>query len=134
MSATREQVLSRIRQAIPPAAASSAKVDHAAIPREYQRTGTLDESARLTLFEDRLRDYGAGVYRCAESEIAATIAFALNARGKSELIVPPAVPQAWLPAEAFFRPSDALSYADLDQTLERFEKGRIHGRLQLGSR
>lgn len=116
LSVAREQVLSRIRQAIPPTAASSVKAGHAAIPREYQRAGTLGESARLTLFEDRLRDYGAGVYRCAESAIAATVALAMKARGKSELIVPPAVPQAWLPPEARFLPSNALSYADLDQT------------------
>src|SRR5690348_18351399 len=82
----RDEILARIQRSFAPAARSSAE-DHAAIPRDYIQTGTLDPEERLAIFEDRLRDYGAEVYRCASAQLPETIAIAMNAAGVSSLVI-----------------------------------------------
>lgn len=90
--------------------------EYEALPRPYRQSGDMDAAARLRLFEDRLHDYNAVVYRCEEAEIAATIAKALEARGKTGLMIPPkGLPQAWLPAGFTFARDEGMSYDDLDR-------------------
>ncbi|MGH9581777.1 MAG: hypothetical protein ACRD4O_02435 [Bryobacteraceae bacterium] len=91
----RDEILARIQRSFSPAARSSAE-DHAAIPRDYVQTGTLDPEARLDLFEDRLRDYGTEVYRCAPAQLPETIAIAMNAAGVSGLLIPEDIVPNWL--------------------------------------
>jgi L-lactate dehydrogenase complex protein LldG len=114
MSAAREQILARIRDA----KAGAKAVEYGAIPRHYRRSGTLDAEGRIALFIDRLHDYNAMVYRTTESGIAQTIAEALRARGKRRLAIPASLPEAWLPPEFEFVRDDiagaGLSYAELD--------------------
>ncbi len=97
-SAARAEVLRRIRGAVGPGAAPEA-VERAweRIARPYRQTDSADREAMLGLLEDRLRDYDAGVYRCAESEVAETIAGVLRERGKQLLAVPEGLPAGWLP-------------------------------------
>jgi L-lactate dehydrogenase complex protein LldG len=113
MSAAREEILARIRQA----KAGAQALEYGAIPRHYRRAGALDAEARIALFIDRLHDYNAMVYRTGESAIAQTIAEALHARGKRRLAIPASLPEAWLPPDFEFvrDPADGcLSYAELD--------------------
>ena len=63
MSAAREDTLAKVR-CTEGSAAVTRKDDYAAIRREYRQAGTLDREQRLRLFEERLRDYEANVYRC----------------------------------------------------------------------
>jgi L-lactate dehydrogenase complex protein LldG len=78
--------------------------------RTYQVIGVLSKSARLYLFIDRLVDYGAGVFRCAESEIAKTIA----ARAVGRMVVPSEIPAGWLPEELDSLFDDSLNYLELE--------------------
>lgn len=114
MSGAREQILARIRGSVRGGGQEAARAEHAAIPRDYRRAGALDEAGRLALLEDRLREYGAGVYRCDEADIAQTVAQVLQSRGKTEMLVPPSVPAAWLPEGFAFRAGAGLSHAELD--------------------
>ena len=94
--------------------AAKAKIPVAAAPREYRQTLALSPEARLELFTDRLRDYNATVYTCAESAIPQTIAKALESRGKQSLIIPPAFPTEQLPAGFRFILDEALDYQVID--------------------
>ena len=120
MTTTRETVLTRIQQAIPPANAATAQTGIAAIPRQYRQQGEIPQDQLLMLFEDRLRDYEAGVYRCSEPEIAETVAAVLATRGKNALVIPSGVPRSWLPRGVSVRIDElldhaALKHAELDQ-------------------
>ncbi|HUP04756.1 MAG TPA: LUD domain-containing protein [Bryobacteraceae bacterium] len=113
MSAAKDEILARIRRAVgsrPPGRAA----EYQAIPRRYRQAGSLDRAALLDLFEERLRAYGAGVYRALPADLPATIASAAGARGKSRLLVPAGVPAEWLPETLEFAPVESADYAALD--------------------
>jgi L-lactate dehydrogenase complex protein LldG len=113
MSTAREEIIARIRQALPDVSVPRAE-DHAAIRRQYEQVGQLDAAQKLALFEERLRDYDATVYRCAKDRISEAVAQAMAARGKKSMVVPADVPRAWLPKGPDFKPGDRLSYKELD--------------------
>jgi L-lactate dehydrogenase complex protein LldG len=128
----RDEILSRIQRSFPAEPRNSTD-DHAAIPRTYVQSPALDPEARLELFEERLRDYGTEVYRCAPAQLRETIAQAMNAAGITNLLVADNVAPEWLPsashdeesrqaapegnpaALSFLRDRD-LSYDDLDRS------------------
>src|SRR5690349_18671541 len=80
--------------------------------------GTLTPDARLDLFEERLRDYGTEVFRCAAAALPATIAAAMKSSGVSRLIASDSIPAEWLPSSgsATFVRDERLSYDDLDHS------------------
>lgn len=84
------------------------------IPRQYQRSGSLDPEVRLELFEERLREYDAAVYRTRAADVLQTIATILSDREKSRLVIPQGFPSTWLPPGFLFATGDELSALDLD--------------------
>jgi L-lactate dehydrogenase complex protein LldG len=96
-SAARTEILRRIRAAITPSQ-ESPEVSWQAIERSYLHAASHDHEALLELFEDRLRDYDAGVYRASAAEVPALIARILAERGKHALVIPEGLPVKWLPA------------------------------------
>ena len=119
MNSAKHEILARIERALAaggPRMPEDRARDYETLPRPYRQAGTLDQAARLSLFEDRLHDYNAVVYRCAEPQIAATIAQALTTRGKRGLVIPHGLSQAWLPAGFSFVPDENLSYDELDRS------------------
>src|SRR5665213_3103006 len=100
MSSAKREILQRVRQAIGEA---QAPVPHR---RTYRQTATVD----LDGFVEKLRDYNAGVYRCAAADVRATVAQAMSARGKSTLLIPPG-----LAADAQLVRDEGLSYEELDR-------------------
>jgi L-lactate dehydrogenase complex protein LldG len=111
----RDEILARIQRSLSPAPRSSAE-DHAAIPRDYVRVGTLDSEERLALFEDRLRDYGADVHRCGAAQLPETIAVAMRAAAVSSLVIADDIGPSWLPAGFSFVRDEGLSYEKLDRS------------------
>ncbi len=95
-SAARTEVLRRIRAAISPSD-ESPEISWQAIERSYRQAASHDREALLELFEDRLRDYDAGVYRASAAEVPALIARILAERGKHTLVIPEGLPVEWLP-------------------------------------
>ena len=95
-SAARSEILRRIRAAVAPTS-EAPEISWQAIERGYRFAATQDQETLLELFEDRLRDYDAGVYRCSADEVPAVIARILAERGKHTLAIPEGLPVEWLP-------------------------------------
>lgn len=95
----REEILGRIRRALPGEAVTAAE-SYAAITREYRRSGHLDRKSCVGLFLDRLVDYDAKVVEVnGEWEIPAAIARVLKQAGEERLLVTSALPRAWCPSD-----------------------------------
>jgi L-lactate dehydrogenase complex protein LldG len=96
MSTAKEEILARVRAAIPKAAEISQS--YAAVPRSYARGGKLGREACLHLLKDRLLDYDAEILEVeSEAEIAGAVRSALEHAGKGRVLVAEAFPKAWLP-------------------------------------
>jgi L-lactate dehydrogenase complex protein LldG len=76
--------------------------EYASIQRTYRRYRAMDRNELLEFFEDRLREYDAGVYRTAPDAIAFTISEILTKRGKHSLAIPTGIPTSWLPQDFLF--------------------------------
>lgn len=116
MSSAKEEILAQIRRSLG-TAAKDRGAEYAAISRGYIQGGQLDARTRVALFQERLQDYGAGVYRSPEPEIAETVARALRAREKTSVLIPEDLPAEWLPPTPFeFSREHASSYELLDRS------------------
>jgi L-lactate dehydrogenase complex protein LldG len=130
MSDAKIEILEKIRRAVPPRPADRA-VEYAGIARRYRQSGTLDRAACLDLLEERLHDYGAGVYRASRADLPAAIDRAAAARNKARLLIPGALPSEWpvgrtsrsaffvmsewLPDSVEFLPAESATYDDMDR-------------------
>jgi L-lactate dehydrogenase complex protein LldG len=87
---SRERILERIRKArahaIPP---------EPSIQRLYDRTSTRSLHETLALFEERLRDYDAGVFPVRKNEIVQKIKEILTAANRRRLAIPAGLPAKW---------------------------------------
>jgi L-lactate dehydrogenase complex protein LldG len=116
MNEARQEILARIRRSL--GAVSSNRAQHYEdIARPYTQTGTLDAESKLALFEDRLRDYDAIVYRCSRATLKETIAEALKQRGKHQMLIPEGLGPEYLPTDSVeFVRDRGLSYEELDHS------------------
>jgi L-lactate dehydrogenase complex protein LldG len=113
-TSAREEILARIRTALPSEATNIA-ASYAAIPHLYNRAAHLDTHARLELLLDRLLDYDTEILQItAESEIPSAIAQALAHSDESIALIDPAFPADWLPAGPSFVPDHALTIPQLE--------------------
>jgi L-lactate dehydrogenase complex protein LldG len=115
MATAKQEILGRIRRAIAVTGAAR-ESEYAAITRGYRQNGSLDEEGRLELLADRLHDYEAGVYPCAEPDLRDTIAQVLSTRGKHRLIVARDLPREWMPDGFEFVVDKELSYQEIDRS------------------
>lgn len=114
MSGAKEEILARIRGALGGTTAPPTMREQVA--KEYRFQGTLSAAERIELFIDRLHDYDAVVHRAAPHEIPSAIARALQARGKSGLLVPLGIPNQWLPGGFLFQRDTGLTYDEIDKS------------------
>jgi L-lactate dehydrogenase complex protein LldG len=113
MSSAKEEILARIRAAVP--TATDGAESYAAIPRSYARHGGLDREACLHLLKDRLLDYDAGILEVeSEAEIAGAVRSALEHAGEHRVLVAEAFPKAWLPEGADVVVDTNLPIAEMD--------------------
>ncbi len=108
------EILARVRAAIGKPVGNMPPED-VPIARAYRQSGTLDTEARLAQFVSRLEDYNSGIYRCTPQELPETVADAMDARGKTNLVIPPEIPTAWLPVRHEFTRDINLSPEELDR-------------------
>jgi L-lactate dehydrogenase complex protein LldG len=113
----REEILGRIRSALGPDRAAPAEVR-----RDYRLTDDRPAEHLLDVLTDRLVDYQATVVRCAQSDVAASVAGALRTalgeHSPDAVVVAPGVPVHWRPdgaVEDDGRP--AVSLADYAATV-----------------
>ena len=102
-SASRQQILDRIRAATRTSSNGSAQFveDHAALPRNYVRSGKLTTEARIALMIERLREYDAEVVECSPDELPDVITAQLAASGKLVFVAPSGAPVDWLVTSAW---------------------------------
>lgn len=113
--AARDEILSRIRKST---AANEAQRERewGGIERSFRKTGTLSSQQRISLFSDRLHDYGAGVHESSPEQLRTVISQVLAERGKKTIIVPQAWPEDWMPIGVQVIREQELSYDALDQS------------------
>jgi len=104
VSQAKQQILSRVKDAI------GKREPAAPVTREYRQAAPVD----LEQFEERLRDYNAGVYRCAEADLPRTIGEAIDARNKRHFVIPPGLPESWLPPHGQFVRDTGFSHVEVD--------------------
>jgi L-lactate dehydrogenase complex protein LldG len=113
MSTAREEMLKRIKTAKGVSTATTAAASYAAIDRSYQVAAELSREAILNLFEERLRDYDANVYRIDAAYAAETVEGILRARRMERVLIPEGLPEQWQRG-AEFVVDRAFSSAELD--------------------
>lgn len=112
----RTEILTNIHSSRDAAQQKPRAEQYSELPRKYHRSGTLDPAARLDLFEQRLREYDAGVYQSTEANLPQKIAEVLASRKKARLVVPLGFPVPWLPSGFEFLVGNDLSAPELDQS------------------
>jgi L-lactate dehydrogenase complex protein LldG len=110
----RTEILARIRSANAKPKTMSAVDDWKALPRQYRQQSTRDLASCISLLEDRLRDYGAGVHRSARGQVSAGIAAILRQRNSRQVLVPAEIDRRWLPQQFAFVTDTDLSHGELD--------------------
>ena len=91
MSAARDEILARTREAIGATTATET------VARDYRTVGELDGPARMGLLRERLLDYRARVELSTEAELGNVVEEVT--RG-GRIGVPPGLPESWRPANA----------------------------------
>jgi L-lactate dehydrogenase complex protein LldG len=132
MMTAREEILNRIRTAKGTSLAATVATAYSGIERSYQSAAELSRSAILHLFEERLRDYDANVYRIPAPEAGATVAEILRSRNIHRVLVPEGLPVEWQQGAEFvidrgFTPAelDAFTSVMTTATLGIAETGTI---------
>lgn len=106
---SRERILERIRKA-----SVHASPRESSIPRSYDRISTRSLNDTLALFEERLRDYDAGVFPVSRNEIARKVAEILTAGNRSRLAIPAGLPKEWQAESIEWIPDHGLSFDALN--------------------
>lgn len=115
----RAKILASIRMALGEGGQHAViAAEYAAIERGYRRPEERTREALLEHFEDRLKEYDAGVYRAGlksgHAPIANVVAGILSSRGKSGLALPAGVPAEWLPDGYAFVDASGFDEHQLD--------------------
>jgi len=113
-NAPRTAILSRIDAALGPVHGNPAG-EWESLSRDYIRRDSLTGSAVVELFEHRIIDYGAHVFRTSPENIRATIEKILTDRAARRMLIPDGLPAEWLPAGPSFIVDADLSYEKLDK-------------------
>lgn len=110
----REEILGRIRGALPGVAADPAQ-SYARIAREYRSSEGLSPEACIEHFLDRLADYDTEILHAAdEADIAAAVAQAMQHACEHSLLVAKELPGTWIPQGLDVRCDDGLSMAQIE--------------------
>ena len=111
----RDEILRRIRTANGKRANEvAAEAGWKILERSYCRVGSLGREALIELFEDRLRDYDARVFRVAPGEVATAVGDLLAERKLQRIVVPVGLNEEWLPERFEFVVDEGLTAAELD--------------------
>ena len=111
----REAVLGKIRAALGPEVGQEAiGREWAGLERGYRQAAGVAREDVLLQFEDRLKDYDAGVYRAAAGEVAEVIARLLRERGMKRMAVAHGTPEEWRVPEVTFVEDAAGGLGEID--------------------
>ena len=114
LSTARDEIMQRIRSAKGTSTSESAAASYRTLQRDYQTRATLSRDEIIDLFEERLRDYDAHVYRVSAGDVGRQVEEVLHARSVNRVLVPEGLPPEWQQGAAFVV-DRAFSPSDLDQ-------------------
>ncbi len=114
MGDARGEILARIRSALRDVP-SGERADDVPVAREYRRRDQASAREVLDRFEERVRDYRAGISRCGPDEVADRVLAACREWGCKRVVVPPALPASWRPDGIDVLEDDGLSAEELDR-------------------
>lgn len=106
---SRDRILERIRKAN-----AQSIPREASIPRDYDRASTQGIHDTLALFEERLRDYDAGVFPIRREEVGRKAAEILAAANRRRIAVPTGLPSEWRGEGVEWIPDHELSFDELN--------------------
>lgn len=96
MSAAREEILRRVRRSTRDVPEAEHPED-VPVERGYRKTDDAPRAEIVEQFAERAAEYKAKVSRVSEADLPGAISEALKARGVKNLVVPPGLPEAWVP-------------------------------------
>jgi L-lactate dehydrogenase complex protein LldG len=96
VSAVREEILRRVRRSTRDVPETEHPED-VPVERGYLKTDDAPRAEIVERFAERTAEYKAKVSRVNEAELRGAIGQALKARGAEKLVVPPGLPEAWIP-------------------------------------
>ncbi len=114
MSASREEILARVRHATRNGA-KDVTASYAALERGYIRAGQLNPEERIALMIERLREYDAEVVECSPDHLPDTIASRLATSGRRSFVIPPALPASWLAPGFEWKVDRGLSTSEIEK-------------------
>ena len=107
----KEMMLARIRGAVAHAPEAPP------IPQDFRQQDQRERAAILEELVDRLIDYKARVTHVGEGELVQVLTSACQEYGVTRLVVPPDLPDNWLPLEVSVLKDDPpIALADLEQS------------------
>lgn len=113
MSTARDEILGRVRRALRDVPQRETPAD-VAVDRSYRTRDDAPREQMIDQFAERVAEYKAMVRRVQAAALPAAIADACAARGVQRLVVPPDLPDAWLPSRIEVLRDDGLSHPHLD--------------------
>ena len=107
MSDAKTEILGRIRGAL------GERRDVGEVARAYLHTADLSQTELLEAFAERVTEYRASVSRTTEAELAEKVLEVCRLRKARTLVIPPDLPETWLPQSVQFIRDSELSNAEL---------------------
>jgi L-lactate dehydrogenase complex protein LldG len=111
VSASREEVLERVRRALADVPAKESP-DDVPVPRAYLER---EPGPTTELFVERVREYGSVVRVVDTDELAAAVGSVLEEFGVTSVVVPSDLDAAWVPAQLEAVPDTGLAVRELDR-------------------
>ncbi len=96
MATARETILWRIRHATGDVPGEERPED-VRVEREYRTEGDATREEIVARFAERTAEYDAKVHRVAHDELPGAIEELLRQRGVERLVIPPHLPEGWIP-------------------------------------
>lgn len=96
MATAKETVLWRVRRAtrdVP----EGERPEDVPVERGYRKEGDGERAGVVDRFAEHVAEYEATVHRVAEADLPGRIGEILEKRGLTRLVVPPLLPEAWIP-------------------------------------
>lgn len=110
----REAVLNRIRLALQDVPAQE-QPDAVVVARDYRRSESAPREEVIERFVERVAEYKVTVRRIEEASLQEAIASACTSHHVRRLVIPPDLPETWLPGGIeLLQDGDALTYERLD--------------------
>jgi L-lactate dehydrogenase complex protein LldG len=111
MTESRDAILAGIRQALE----GARPADTPEPPQQYRRVSDLPQTEILDKFIERLIDYRAGVRRVSQEDLADAVEHVCTVHGARKMVIPPGLPDSWLPSGIDFLRDESLSNSALDE-------------------